>query len=88
MIPKSECPYCKKTLWDDKPIVQPRKGDPAVCAFCGEISIFDESLHLKKCNNPRTDALFYSGLVKHALSVGVNVQEIILEKRDGSNNEI
>lgn len=45
-IPRSKCLECKKYLWDDIPPIQPQRGCPVICVFCGCMMEFGKKLQL------------------------------------------
>lgn len=81
MIPKQKCLYCDHDLWDDNPPYQPDKGCYSICAFCGEVMIFDEKIYLIIPKSIPDDIKLKSMMVKLALRCGVNVQEKIKERK-------
>ena len=64
MIPKSNCIECKKILWDDLPSFQPKKGNLAICVFCGCIMEFDHKLILVQASYKTQIAKENSTLIK------------------------
>jgi hypothetical protein len=79
MIPKTQCPHCNNILWDDKTSGHPTNGDIAICVFCGEISIFNDDLTLRKTNskdNLSQREKNASNFIKEVLKFGVDVNSI------------
>lgn len=58
---KANCPFCG-TLLDGAVCVtdedcMPQEGDITICAYCGEILIYEEGLFLRKLEDEEFDAL-------------------------------
>lgn len=79
MIPKINCPYCGELLWDDNPIYQPTEGCFSICIFCGDISVFEKKLTLRKSSNDELDddLIFRSRLIKEAIKRKIDISHII-----------
>lgn len=77
MIRKSHCPYCYTFLWDDNPPLQPVENNYAICIYCGEASMFDKNLHLKKPDKLPYDIKFKSDIAKQALKNGISLEEVL-----------
>jgi DNA-directed RNA polymerase subunit RPC12/RpoP len=71
-IPKSLCMNCFTVLYDNNTPLQVKKGDAAICEYCGHMMLFDKNLKLVTDNNPDKKSI--------AASMMVKLQNILLGK--------
>lgn len=64
-VNESKCPGCETTLSlaTEPGGHKPEPGDVTICAHCGEILIFDESLHVSRPNPVQLEAIKGDGRV-------------------------
>lgn len=80
MIPHSNCPHCSKSLWDDKPLFQPKPGMYALCIYCGNALRFTKNLRLVKPKHIPKAVLAESEIAKYALKIGISIEQFVKDE--------